>query len=76
LEREMAYKTFEYSLDEFSDEELIEELNSRSISTYHHSSKDIKNAIDCYRRGDIKETLIYLERAFPEFYDISKKVNL
>jgi len=72
----MAYKTFEYSLDEFSDEELIEELNSRSINTYHHNNKDIRNAIDSYRRGDIKETLIYLERAFPEFYNISKKVNL
>jgi hypothetical protein len=72
----MAYKTFEYSLDDFSDEEIIEEVNSRNIHTYHHKSKDINIAIDCYKRGDIKETMIYLERAFPEFYNISKKVNL
>jgi hypothetical protein len=74
-QRMSTRKILEYCLDDWTDEELIEELDIRNVNS-HHINKDIRNAIDSYGRGDIKETLIYLERAFPEFYDISKKVNL
>jgi uncharacterized protein (DUF433 family) len=74
-QRMSTRKILEYCLDDWTDEELIEELDIRNVN-YHHNNKDIRTAIDCYKRGDIKETMLYLERAFPELYNISKKVNL
>lgn len=65
-------------LDDFETEDLIEELKSRGenlIYVVYESLPDLDKSLDYYKRGNIKEAMIYLERAFPEFNGLSEKVN-
>ena len=70
-----TYVDVEVDLDEWTDEELLEELRSRNVETDETDSPDIVNAILWYERGNIKETLHYLEMAFPELNGLSEKVK-
>jgi len=67
-----TYVDVEVDLDAWTDEELLEELRSRNVET---DSPDLVNAILWYKRGNIKETLHYLEMAFPELNGLSEKVK-
>lgn len=67
-----TYVDVEVDLDEWTDEELLEELRSRNVET---DSPDLAKAIEWYKRGNIKETLHYLEMAFPELHNLSEKVK-
>lgn len=64
-------------LHDFSDDELIEELESRG---YNIDKEDdgqdvlIQDVIDWYKRGNVKEALYQLEEKFPELYGISDKI--
>jgi hypothetical protein len=59
-------------LDAWDDNELLEKLRSRKVDT---NSPTVRLAIDWYNRGNIKETLHYLEMAFPELHGLSEKVK-
>lgn len=65
--------SIDIDLDEWSDEELLEELRSRNVET---DSPYLQHAIDWYKRGNVSETLHYLEQAFPELYGLKEKVKL
>ena len=65
-------------LDDFDDEDLAEELQSRG---YMVSEKNAELELDTvsveqyWNRGDKKEALILLERKFPELIGISNLVD-
>jgi hypothetical protein len=68
---------FDVDLDDFEDEELIDEIERRK---YFVSEKEIdllkfQDVIDWYKRGNVKEALIQLERIIPELYGISGKIK-
>lgn len=60
-------------LDDFSDEDLCEELQSRGFYV-GVEEQDITAIEDTWNRGDKKEALILLERKFPELRGISNLV--
>ena len=64
----------EVDLDDFDNEELIEELESRGfqVSEYEPDIVAIEND---WNRGAKKDALILLERMFPELRGISKLVD-
>ena len=57
-------------LDDFSDTELIIELEDRGYSV-----NKLEEVIVWYKRGNIKEALIQLEKIEPQLYGISEKVK-
>lgn len=65
-------------LDDFDDEDLAKELQSRG---YMVSEKNAELELDTvsveqyWNRGDKKEALILLERKFPELIGIAKLVD-
>lgn len=65
-------------LDDFDDEDLAKELQSRG---YMVSEKNAEPELDTvsveqyWNRGDKKEALILLERKFPELRGISQLVD-
>ena len=64
-------------LDDFEDDDLIDEIERRK---YFVSEKEIdllkfQDVIDWYKRGNVKEALIQLERIIPELYGISGKIK-
>lgn len=65
-------------LDDFDDEDLTKELQSRG---YMVSEKNAEPELDTvsveqyWNRGDKKEALILLERKFPELRGISQLVD-
>jgi len=67
-----TYVDVEVDLDAWTDEELLEELRSRHVET---DSPYIVKAIEWYERGNVKETLHYLEMAFPELHKLTEKVK-
>jgi broad-specificity NMP kinase len=75
----MSYRsvstTVEVYLDEFDDEVLIEELADRGYATQKEAINLLQEVIDWYKRGDVKEALIQLERVEPELFGISEKVK-
>jgi hypothetical protein len=66
------YVNVEVSLEEWETEELIEEIKARNAEV--PNTPRLVEAIDWYNRGNISETLEYLEQAFPELHGLSKKV--
>lgn len=65
-------------LDDFEDDELIDEIEVRGYTVIKNSTDgriDIQEVIDWYKRGNIKEALVKLEQIFPELYNISEKVK-
>jgi adenosine deaminase len=79
----MSYKriSVDVYLDEFDDEDLIEELEGRgyNVNKLVDDEEEVRNllqeVIDWYKRGDVKEALIQLERVEPELFGISEKVK-
>jgi hypothetical protein len=78
-------KYIEVDLNDFNDDELIDELKLRGlhvkVSEYEEEEEEevslelLQEVIDWYKRGNIKEALIQLERIIPDLYGISGKVN-
>lgn len=62
----------EVGLDEWDDEELIEEIKARG---YKVNDEDVTNIEWCWRRGQKKEALILLEREFKWMRGISDLAN-
>jgi hypothetical protein len=71
-------------LDEFEDDDLIEEMKSRGfhvtdengLSCDHPSNTEetIQEMIWRYKNGQIEDAMILLERCFPEMYGIHKLI--
>lgn len=62
-------------LDDFEDEDLSEELQSRGYMVSEKNAElelDIVSIEQYWNRGDKKEALVLLERKFPELIGISK----
>lgn len=64
-------------LDDFEDEDLIDELERRKyfVSDQEIDMNKFQDVIDWYKRGNIKEALIQLEKVIPDLYGISGKVK-
>lgn len=69
------YVDVEMSLEEWETEELIEEIKSRGGGLVD-VNPEMGAAIEWYKRGNIAETLEYLEQAFPELQGLSRKVTI
>ena len=63
----------EVDLEEWDDEELIKEIKMRGYKV--DEPEDLVEAEWRWHRGDKKETLILLEREFPELIGISKLLD-
>lgn len=62
-------------LEDFDDEDLAEELQSRGYMVSEKNAElevDIVSIEQYWNRGDKKEALILLERKFPELIGIAK----
>lgn len=60
-------------LDDFDDEDLAEELESRGYMVSEKNAElDIVSIEQYWNRGDKKEALFLLERKFPELIGIAK----
>ena len=62
-------------LDDFDDQELIEEVEARGFYVSDGDHNDIIAIEYHWNRGDKKEALILLERKFPELLNISKLID-
>jgi hypothetical protein len=73
----MGYKSINVDvyLDDFDDDDLIEELEGRGYTVDKEEDNYLQEVIDWYKRGDVKEALIQLERIEPELFGISEKVK-
>jgi hypothetical protein len=67
--------TVDVYLDDFDDGDLIEELEDRGYTVQKEDISLLQEVIDWYKRGDVKEALIQLERIEPELFGISEKVK-
>jgi hypothetical protein len=65
----------EVDLDEFDDQELIEEVEARGFYVSDADHNDIIAIEYHWNRGDKKEALILLERKFSELRGISQLVD-
>jgi hypothetical protein len=65
----------EVYLDQFDDEVLVEELEARGYNIDKEEGGYLHEVVDWYKRGNVKEALIQLERLEPELYGISEKVK-
>jgi hypothetical protein len=66
--------TVDIYLDDVGDGDLIEELEDRGY-TVQKEAKSLLDVITWYKRGDVKEALIQLEKVEPELFGISEKVK-
>lgn len=70
-------------LNDFDNEDLIEELEDRGFVVYDQSGKNQINEIDNgmedviwrYTRGYIEDAMILLERLYPELYGLHKRIK-
>lgn len=62
----------EVDVEDFSDDDLINELKSRGY--YVGNDVELIAAIQRWERGDRKEALVLLEREVPELYGLSKLI--
>ena len=60
-------------LHDFDDEDLIKEIKARGY--YVSEEPDISPIEQYWNQGNRKESLILLERKFPELYGISNLAN-
>jgi hypothetical protein len=60
-------------LDDFDDEDLIKEIKARGYRV--SEEPDISSIEEYWNQGNRKESLILLERKFPELYGISNLAN-
>ena len=63
------------SLDDFDDEELIEELQVRGYLIGETDNPAMEDVIWRYKTGYIKDALLILEHLYPDLYGISKLVG-
>jgi hypothetical protein len=74
-----VYREVEVDLDDFDDDDLIEEIESRGYTVLMEDQEDqhpeIQEAIWRYKNGYIEDAMILLERRFPEMYGISKLIK-
>lgn len=77
----MPYKEVwvdEDDLDDFDDDDLIEELESRGYlvekSGYKSLDLDIQDVMWHFKNGRKKDALILLERIYPDLYGLSKLI--
>jgi len=65
-------------LDNFDDQELIDELQDRGYLVIDKKEKEppqeIEDAVWYFRNGRKKDALIMLERIYPELYGLSKLI--
>ena len=67
-------------LDDFDDDELIDELEKRGFTVLDKEQKKHINALDDgmddviwrFQRGYIEDAMILLERLYPDLYGITK----
>jgi hypothetical protein len=73
-----VYREVEVDIDDFDDDDLIEEIESRGYKVLMEDQEDqqpeIQEAIWRYKNGYIEDAMILLERRFPELYGISKRI--
>ena len=69
------YVEVDINLDDFDDQELIEEVEARGFYVSENDQHDIISIEYHWNRGNKKEALILLERKFPELLNISKLVD-
>jgi hypothetical protein len=72
------YTEVEIDLDEFDDDDLITELETRGYKVLMENQEDedddIQEMIWCYKNGKIEDAMVLLERRFPEMYGIHKLI--
>lgn len=70
-------------LDDFDDDELIDELEKRGFTVLDKDEKNHINALDDgmddviwrFQRGYIEDAMILLERLYPDLYGMTKLVR-
>lgn len=68
-------------LEEFDDDALTDELENRGykVDKLVDEQEEVRNflyeVIDWYKRGNVKEALIQLEKIEPQLFGISEKVK-
>ena len=70
-------------LDDFDDDELIDELEKRGFTVLDKEQKKHINALDDgmddviwrFQRGYIEDAMILLERLYPDLYGMTKLVR-
>jgi len=61
-------------LDQLSDEDLLKEVRDRRL---HLLDGELDVALACFRRGQIADSIIHIERALPrEFSGLADKVEV
>lgn len=65
----------EINLDEWTDNDLIEEIKSRGYKIYDDDGDNLLEAQWRWRRGDKKEALILVEREFKWLRGLSDLIN-
>ena len=63
------------SLDDFDDDDLIEELQVRGYQIGETDNPAMEDVIWRYKLGYIEDALLLLEQLYPELYGISKLVG-
>ena len=65
-------------IEDFDDDDLIEELESRGYivtkKETEHLDSEIEDVVWHFRNGRKKDALIVLERIYPELYGLSKLI--
>ena len=70
-------------LDDFDDDELIDELEKRGFTVLDKDEKNHINALDDgmddviwrFQRGYIEDAMIMLERLYPDLYGLTKLIR-
>lgn len=63
----------DFDLGDFDDQELINELDSRGYRVL--KDEYIKKVVQYFNYGQIEESMIYLERVYPELYGLHKMIR-
>ena len=75
----MAYVSVDVDLDDFDDDDLIGEIESRGYKVLAEDKEDehpvLQEMIWRYKAGYIEDAMLLLERKFPEMYGISKLIR-
>jgi hypothetical protein len=72
----MKYAEVAYDIDEFDDDEILREAESRGIVNSIIGKSDITESIAAYQRGNISEAVLLLEREYPELYGLHKYLTI